>query len=99
MEFAKGLATGFVVGVALIGAVVALLYGRDDAARERNLARIAELESQVGRLEEALEKSSLRPPGEMPASRSATTQGSCSWSCLEMSPRDQRLVRGDLRAP
>lgn len=58
MEFAKGLAAGFVAGVAVIGAAVALLYYHDDSAHELEAARIAELEAQVQRLEQALIKSS-----------------------------------------
>lgn len=60
MEFAKGMAAGFVIGVALIGATVVLLYYRDDTAHEREVARIAELETQVQSLEHALARKAVR---------------------------------------
>jgi len=51
VDLAKGMAIGFIVGVAAIGTAVALLYGHDDAAHERNSQRIAKLEAQVQQLE------------------------------------------------
>ena len=56
MEFAKGIATGFTVGVAAIGIAVALLYGHDDSMHERNAERIAKLETQVQQLEHAVNR-------------------------------------------
>ena len=54
MEFAKGVATGFVIGVAVIGTAVATLYVHDDSVHERNTARIEKLDAQVQRLELAV---------------------------------------------
>ena len=56
MGFGKGLATGFLIGVALIGAAVVLLNGHDDATHELNAARIQALEQHVERLELAVTK-------------------------------------------
>jgi hypothetical protein len=66
VEFAKGVATGFVMGVAIIGAVVATLYVHDDAAHERNSARIEQVDAKVQRLERALTTLSVRVSGETP---------------------------------
>jgi hypothetical protein len=56
VDFGKGLATGFVFGVALIGGAVVLLNGHDDATHELNSARIQALEKHVERLELTLTK-------------------------------------------
>jgi hypothetical protein len=67
VEFAKGVATGFVIGVALIGTSVITLYVRDDTAYERNSARIEKLDAQVQRLEVALTRLAGRVADEAPA--------------------------------
>jgi len=66
VEFAKGVATGFVIGVALIGTSVVTLYVHDDAAYERNSARIEQLDAQVQRLEVALTRLAGRVASEAP---------------------------------
>ena len=71
MEFAKGMATGFIVGVAAIGVAVALLYNQDDAAHERNAARIDKLEAHVERLEQAVTRLSGRVAESMPSNAPA----------------------------
>jgi len=57
MQRARWLATGFVAGLAVAGGAFLLL--RDEASREPELARIAELKSQVDRLESAVTKLSM----------------------------------------
>jgi len=66
VEFAKGVATGFVIGVALIGTAVATLYVHDDSYHERNAARIEEVGAQVQRLERAVTALSVRVSAETP---------------------------------
>jgi hypothetical protein len=66
VEFAKGLAAGFVIGVAIIGTAVATLYVHDDSEHVRNAARIEQLDAHVQRLERALGVLSMRVAGEMP---------------------------------
>ena len=81
MEFAKGMATGFIVGVAAIGVAVALLYHEDDSAHERNAQRIAKLEVQVQQLERAVshlsgrisDSESVNPAAARPATLTSVT--------------------------
>jgi len=67
VDFAKGVATGFVIGVALIGTVVATLYVHDDSVHERNAARIEQIAAHVDQLDLAVSRLAGRVAGEMPA--------------------------------
>ena len=67
MEFAKGVAIGFVIGVAVIGTAVATLYIHDDSVHERNTARIEDIDAHVQRLERAVATLSGRVADERPA--------------------------------
>jgi hypothetical protein len=67
MDFAKGIAVGFVIGVAVIGTAVATLYIHDDSVHERNTARIDDIDAHVQRLERAVATLSGRMAEEKPA--------------------------------
>jgi hypothetical protein len=54
MPFRKGIAIGFVAGLAVAGGAVLLL--RDNMARAREAARIAELDEQIGQLERTVSR-------------------------------------------
>ena len=63
MQHVKWIAAGFVAGLVVAGGAFLLL--RDDASRESEQARVAELKAQVDRLESAVTKLSelaSRPP-------------------------------------
>jgi hypothetical protein len=72
--FAKGVATGFVMGVALIGTAIATLYVHDDSVHERSEARIDQLDAQVRQLELAVSRLAGRVAEEsrVPAVATAT---------------------------
>jgi hypothetical protein len=72
VEFAKGMAIGFVIGVALIGTAVATLYVHDDSDHERNAARIEQVDAHVQRLERAVTALSGRVAAEMPVEAAPT---------------------------
>jgi hypothetical protein len=60
LDFPKGMAAGFIIGVAVIGAAVVLLYRHDDTVHELNAERIEKLEANVHRLELAVNRLSGR---------------------------------------
>jgi len=75
MQLSKGIVIGFVAGIAVAGGTVLLL--RDNAAREREAARVAELDEQIHQLERTVSRLSDlatvgKPAAAVPASLSRT---------------------------
>lgn len=92
MEFAKGVATGFVIGVVVIGTAAATLYVHDDSVHERNSARIEELDEHVQRLERAVATLSGRVADELSADRAAATTAA-SLTTVTGTARDEERIR------
>jgi gas vesicle protein len=57
MQAGKGIAIGFLAGLAVAGGAVLLL--RDETSREQESARIAELDAQIQRLDQAVSRLSV----------------------------------------
>jgi hypothetical protein len=60
MTISKGMAAGFVAGISIAGGAFFWLRVHEDITRERDTARIAELDAQVQRLEQTVSRLSER---------------------------------------
>jgi hypothetical protein len=71
MSLNKGIAIGFVIGLAVAGAASLLL--RDEVPRDRQAERIAELDAQIQRLDQSVSKLSAVVASKAPRDAAALT--------------------------